>query len=194
MASTGQARAHAPQWMQMLFRTMTPPPSRCEYAPVGQASAHGATGSQARQCLASYPVESPPVDLMRMPALFHERFLYTYRAQAKEQEWQPMQRSILGVVRIFTSTPPGMQILSAQTSGLLSPFQFPVHLSFVFLALDLSCVVRKGSGYLILVERLRCRQNWRNRHDAAARLYSLPSMISSAQLDNLYAVICFGVP
>jgi hypothetical protein len=36
-----------------------------------------------------------------MPAVFHERFLCTRRAQASEQEWQPMQRSMRGVVRIF---------------------------------------------------------------------------------------------
>jgi hypothetical protein len=36
-----------------------------------------------------------------MPAVFQDKFRCTSRAQASEQEWQPMQRSILGAVRIF---------------------------------------------------------------------------------------------
>src|SRR5512146_756394 len=100
MASTGQAFAHSPHRMQRLFFTITPPPFRWEYAPVGQASAQGA-GLQARQARASNPVESPPDERMRLPALSHESCLCTWRAQEREQEWQPMQRSIRGVVRIF---------------------------------------------------------------------------------------------
>src|SRR5512137_803599 len=100
MASTGQALAHSPHLMQRFLRTTTPPPFRCVYAPVGQAAAQGA-GSQARQTLASKPVESPPADRMRMPDVSHESRLWTIRAQAREQEWQPMQRSMRGVVRIF---------------------------------------------------------------------------------------------
>jgi len=71
--------------MQIFFRTMTPPPRRWEKAPVGQASAQGA-GSQARQGLASKPVDRPPVDRIRIPAVSQERRLCTKRAQAKEQE------------------------------------------------------------------------------------------------------------
>jgi hypothetical protein len=58
-------------------------------------------GSQARQGLASKPVERPPVDRIRIPAVSQERCLYTSRAQAREQEWQPMHRSIRGVLKIF---------------------------------------------------------------------------------------------
>src|SRR5512139_3528917 len=105
MASTGQALAHSPQRMQRFLRTSTPPPFRCVYAPVGQAAAQGA-GSQARQVRASNPVDNPPDDRMRIPAVSQERRLCTIRAQAREQEWQPMQRSILGVVRIFIGRPP----------------------------------------------------------------------------------------
>jgi hypothetical protein len=36
-----------------------------------------------------------------MPALSQERLLCTSLAQAREQVWQPMQRSILGAVRVF---------------------------------------------------------------------------------------------
>src|SRR5512143_4072364 len=100
IASTGQAFAHAPQRMQSFFLTTTPPPFLWEYAPVGQAAAQGA-GSQARQVRASNPVESPPEERMRMPAVSQESRLCTIRAQAREQEWQPMQRSMRGVVRIF---------------------------------------------------------------------------------------------
>jgi len=35
-----------------------------------------------------------------------DRRLCTSRAQASEHEWHPMQRSILGVVRIFMALPP----------------------------------------------------------------------------------------
>jgi hypothetical protein len=67
---------------------------------VGQAAAQGA-GSQARQVRASKPVDSPPEEAMRMPAVFQDRFLCTRRAQASEQEWQPIQRSMRGAVRVF---------------------------------------------------------------------------------------------
>jgi hypothetical protein len=86
--------------MQRLFFTSTPPPWRCAYAPVGHAAAQGAE-SQARQVLASNPVDRPPEEAMRMPAVSQDRRLCTSLAQASEQEWQPMQRSILGAVRIF---------------------------------------------------------------------------------------------
>jgi len=85
MASTGQALAQASQRMHSFFLTTTPPPFLCEKAPVGQAMAQGA-GSQARQGLASKPVERPPVDLIRIPALSQESCLCTSRAQAREQE------------------------------------------------------------------------------------------------------------
>jgi len=62
-------------------------------APVGQAAAQGA-GSQARQSTAWKPLVRPPEDLMRMPARFQDMDLYTRRAQAIEQQWQPMQRSM----------------------------------------------------------------------------------------------------
>src|SRR5512143_1247720 len=100
IASTGQAFAHAPQRMQSFFFTTTPPPFLWEYAPVGQADTQGA-GSQTRQSRASNPVERPPEDLIRIPAVSQESRLCTSRAQASEHEWHPMQRSILGVVRIF---------------------------------------------------------------------------------------------
>jgi hypothetical protein len=74
MASTGHARAQAPQRMHSFFLTMTPPPRRWLKAPVGHASAQGA-GSQARQGFASKPVERPPVDRMRIPAVSQERRL-----------------------------------------------------------------------------------------------------------------------
>jgi hypothetical protein len=67
---------------------------------VGQARAQGA-GWHARHVLASKPVESPPEERMRIPAVFQERRLCTRRAQAKEQEWQPMHRSILSAISIF---------------------------------------------------------------------------------------------
>jgi hypothetical protein len=56
--------------------------------------------------VAAKPVVSPPNVAIRMPAASHESVLYTRRAQAKEHEWQPMQRSILGVVKIFMLAPP----------------------------------------------------------------------------------------
>jgi hypothetical protein len=40
-------------------------------APEGQTAAQGA-GSQARQTLASNPVESPPDEAILIPAVFHE--------------------------------------------------------------------------------------------------------------------------
>ena len=101
MASTGQALAHCPQRMQSFFLTMTPPPLRWEYAPVGHAFAQGA-GSQARQGLASNPVDRPPDEIIRIPAVSQDRRLWTCLAQAREQEWHPMHRSMRGVVRIFT--------------------------------------------------------------------------------------------
>jgi hypothetical protein len=79
---------------------MTPPPGRWEKAPVGHTAAQGA-GRQARQCWAINPVDSPPEEWILMPAVCHDIFLCTSLAQASEQEWQPMQRSILGVVSIF---------------------------------------------------------------------------------------------
>jgi len=91
--------------MQSFFLTTTPPPFLWEYAPVGQAITQGA-GSQARQSRASNPVERPPEDLMRIPAVSQDRRLCTIRAQASEQEWHPMQRSILGVGRIFKTISP----------------------------------------------------------------------------------------
>lgn len=69
-------------------------------ASVGQASAQGA-GEQARHTFATKPVESPPEEEIRMPAVFQDSSLWTSLAQAKEQEWQPMQRSILEAVRVF---------------------------------------------------------------------------------------------
>jgi hypothetical protein len=99
-ASTGQALAHSPQRMHRLLLTMTPPPFLWLKAPVGQAITHGA-GSQAKQMLASNPVESPPDERMRIPALSHDSVLCTSLAQANEHEWQPMQRSILGARSIF---------------------------------------------------------------------------------------------
>jgi hypothetical protein len=71
--------------MHSFFFTITPPPFRCEKAPVGHASAQGA-GLQARQVRASKPVDNPPEDLIRIPAVSHESFLCTCRAQASEQE------------------------------------------------------------------------------------------------------------
>jgi hypothetical protein len=58
-------------------------------------------GSQARHNLASKPVDSPPEDAMRMPAVDQEMRWWTRRAQASEHEWQPMQRSMRGARRIF---------------------------------------------------------------------------------------------
>jgi predicted naringenin-chalcone synthase len=84
---------------------MTPPPFFLSFmAPVGQTSAQGA-GEQARQTLATNPVERPPEDAILIPAVFHDSNLCTNRAQAKEQEWQPMQRSIREAVNIFISSP-----------------------------------------------------------------------------------------
>ena len=42
---------------------------------------------------------------MRIPAVSHERNLCTSRAQAREQEWQPMHLSIRGAVKIFMENP-----------------------------------------------------------------------------------------
>jgi len=67
---------------------------------VGQAKAQGA-GLQARQGFASKPVDKPPEDIIRIPAVSQDNLLCTRRAQASEQEWQPMHLSILGVVSIF---------------------------------------------------------------------------------------------
>ncbi len=67
---------------------------------MGQAAAQGA-GRQARQVLASNPVERPPDEEIRMPAVSHDRYLWTNRAQAREHEWQPMHLSIRGAVKIF---------------------------------------------------------------------------------------------
>jgi hypothetical protein len=86
--------------MQSFLLTITPPPFRWEKAPVGQASAQGA-GLQARQGLDSNPVDNPPDEIIRIPAVSQDNRLFTNRAQAKEQAWQPMHRSILGVVSIF---------------------------------------------------------------------------------------------
>ncbi len=36
-----------------------------------------------------------------MPAVSQDKRLCTSRAQASEQEWQPMHRSMRGVVKIF---------------------------------------------------------------------------------------------
>src|SRR5574340_1424256 len=93
--------------MQSFFFTTTPPPFLWEYAPVGQAATQGA-GSQARQSCASNPVASPPEERMRIPAVSQDRRLCTSRAQASEQEWHPMQRSIRGVVRIFMALSPSI--------------------------------------------------------------------------------------
>jgi len=67
---------------------------------VGQAATQGA-GSQARQRLAAKLDDSPPVEWIRIPAVSQEIFLWTSLAQASAQEWQPMHRSMWGVVRIF---------------------------------------------------------------------------------------------
>jgi hypothetical protein len=40
-----------------------------------------------------------------MPVVSQDRRLCTSRAHAKEQAWQPIQRSILGVVNIFMRVP-----------------------------------------------------------------------------------------
>ena len=105
MASTGQASAHLPQRIQRSFLWMTPPPFlRPLMAPVGQTSAQGA-GEQAIQTLATKPVESPPDEAILIPAVFHESSLCTSRAHAKEQEWQPMHRSIREAVKVFIFTP-----------------------------------------------------------------------------------------
>jgi hypothetical protein len=86
--------------MHSFFLTSTPPPFRWEKAPVGQARAQGA-GRQARQGRDSKPVDSPPVERIRIPALSQESWRYTSRAQAREQEWQPMHCSMRGVLNIF---------------------------------------------------------------------------------------------
>jgi len=84
MASTGQAAAQSPHCMQSFLLTITPPPFRWKKAPVGQASAQGA-GLQARQGLDSKPVDNPPDDEIRMPAVSQDNRLFTSRAQANEQ-------------------------------------------------------------------------------------------------------------
>jgi hypothetical protein len=75
--------------MHNFLRTITPPPFLWLYAVVGQTSAQGA-GLQARQRLALKPVDSPPVDSMRMPAQLQESFLWMSLAQASEHEWHPV--------------------------------------------------------------------------------------------------------
>jgi hypothetical protein len=60
--------------MQSFFFTTTPPPFLWEFAPVGQAITQGA-GSQAMQSRASNPVERPPDDLMRIPAVSQDKRL-----------------------------------------------------------------------------------------------------------------------
>jgi hypothetical protein len=70
--------------MQSFLLTITPPPFRWKKAPVGQASAQGA-GLQARQGLDSKPVDNPPDDEIRMPAVSQDNRLFTSRAQANEQ-------------------------------------------------------------------------------------------------------------
>jgi hypothetical protein len=70
-ASTGQAVTHWPQRMQSFFLTTTPPSRRWLKAPVGQAAAQGA-GSQARQYTAVKPVDNPPEECIRIPALLQE--------------------------------------------------------------------------------------------------------------------------
>jgi hypothetical protein len=104
MASTGQAATHLPHWMQSFFCCMTPPPFSRLRLPVGQAVAQGA-GSQARQTLARKPEDMPPEDWMRMPAFSQDRHLCTTRAQAREQEWQPMHRSMRVALSCFMSDP-----------------------------------------------------------------------------------------
>jgi len=74
MASTGHALAHSPHRIHNFFFWMTPPSLRCDNEPVGHASAQGA-GSHARQTRASKPVDNPPDEEMRMPALFHDKNL-----------------------------------------------------------------------------------------------------------------------
>ena len=87
-------RACSAAGTELLFSNNTAP-FRREYAPVRQAAAQGA-GSQARQVCASKPVDMPPEDAMRIPAVSQDRRSCTSRAQAREQEWQPMQRSMPG--------------------------------------------------------------------------------------------------
>ena len=78
MASTGQALAHSPQRMQSSFCDHHAPALSLGVRTVGQAAAQGA-GSQARQIRASNPVDSPPEDPMRMPAVSQESRLWTIR-------------------------------------------------------------------------------------------------------------------
>jgi hypothetical protein len=46
-------------------------------------------------------VDRPPEETIRIPAVSQESLLCTKRAQANEQAWQPMHRSMRGVVRIL---------------------------------------------------------------------------------------------
>jgi len=86
MASTGQASAHFPQRMHRFFLYSTPPPFfRPFMASVGQAAAQGA-GSQARQTVATNPVDNPPEEEILIPAVFQDSSLCTCRAHAKEHE------------------------------------------------------------------------------------------------------------
>jgi len=71
--------------MHSFFLTTTPPPFRYEKAPVGQTIAQGA-GLHARQDFASKPVDNPPEEAIRMPAVSHDKCLCTSLAQASEQE------------------------------------------------------------------------------------------------------------
>jgi hypothetical protein len=70
--------------MQSFLLTSTPPPLRWKKAPVEQAKAQGA-GLQARQGFASKPVDRPPEEIIRIPAVSQDNRLFTSRAQAKEQ-------------------------------------------------------------------------------------------------------------
>jgi len=91
--------------MQYFFLWMMPPSLRWVNASVGHALAHGA-GSQARQSLASKPVDNPPAEAMRIPALFHDKNLWTCLEQDREHEWQPIQRSMRAALRAFIFPPP----------------------------------------------------------------------------------------
>jgi hypothetical protein len=63
-------------------------------------AAQGA-GSHARQRTATKPVDSPPEEWIRIPDVDHETRWWIRRAQASAQEWQPIHRSIRGVVNNF---------------------------------------------------------------------------------------------
>jgi len=71
MAGTGQLSRQSPHPLHNLFLKIIPPPVRSIKAPVLQAAAHGAE-SQAKQWFATNPVESPPEEWMRIPAVFHD--------------------------------------------------------------------------------------------------------------------------